>query len=97
MKTDCIHYEICKEAKWCNHRNNNRECEYYLPLNASTAHVIVNAADYYVAEVLNEMLPHEKLKSIKKAAELNCSPLGAVIFMARTLWNLRQLQEGESN
>ncbi len=32
MKSDCIHYEICKEAKWCRDRNNNKECEYYLPL-----------------------------------------------------------------
>ena len=90
MKTDCIHYEICKEAKWCEYRNRDKECEYYLPLNAPTQYVVANAADYYAAEVLNELLPYEKLKAIQEAAEFTCAPLGSVILMTRNIWHLSQ-------
>ena len=87
MKTDCIHYEIYKEARWCRARNSDgKDCEHYLPITAPTPYVCANTVDWYVGLVLEELLPYERLKKIKDKAEFSWSTLGCVIMMTRDLY-----------
>ncbi len=98
MKTDCIHYEICKEARWCRARNSDgKDCEYYLPITAPTSYVIETAADWYVGLALEELLPYERLKKIKNKADFSCSTLGCVIMMTRDLWKYAKARKEKNN